>query len=174
VRAQEAKLPDLPFESVTVAILTAEAATAFEDLERSGGARRLVNPEAALSFVVSRAMRASDYVKAQRIRTLCMKAAADLFAKYDVLLFPGEMTTAFPADKDFSDISWPDPAGAMGNLCGLPAISVPCGFGDDGLPVSLTVMSGAFEESKALALARFFQEITSWHLKRPPIAPMAA
>lgn len=174
VRPQAAKLPELPFESATVVILTAEAATAFEDLERSGGARLLVNPDAALSFIVARAVRGSDYVKAQRIRTVCRKAAADLFAKYDVLIFPGEMTTAFPADKDFSDVSWPDAPGAMGNLCGLPAISVPCGFGDDGLPISLTAMSGAFEESKAISLARFFQEITTWHLKRPAIAPAAA
>jgi len=79
-------------------------------------------------------------------------------------------SVALAADKDFSDENWPDPAGAVGNLCGLPAIAVPCGFGADGLPVSLTAMSGAFEESKAISLARFFQGITGWHEKRPPVA----
>jgi aspartyl-tRNA(Asn)/glutamyl-tRNA(Gln) amidotransferase subunit A len=94
---------------------------------------------------------------------------ADLFGRYDVLIFPGENFTAFRTDYDFSEAEWSDPAGAAGNLCGLPAISVPCGFGDDGLPVSLAAMSGAFEDSKAIALARFYQGITSWHEKRPPL-----
>jgi aspartyl-tRNA(Asn)/glutamyl-tRNA(Gln) amidotransferase subunit A len=170
VRAEEAKLPDLPFESVTLVILLAEVASAFEDLERSGKARDLVSPGAPLSFIVSRAVRGADLVKAQRIRLLCQRAMAEFFERYDVLLFPGENFTAFRTDYDFSEAEWSDPAGAAGNLCGLPAISVPCGFGDDGLPVSLAAMSGAFEESKAIALARFYQGITSWHEKRPPLA----
>jgi len=103
------------------------------------------------------------------VRTLCQKAMADLFATYDALLYPGEGYTAFPLDKDFNDIAWSDPVGAAGNLCGLPAIAVPCGFGADGMPVSLTAMSSAFEENKGISLARFFQGITSWHLKRPPL-----
>jgi aspartyl-tRNA(Asn)/glutamyl-tRNA(Gln) amidotransferase subunit A len=167
---EEAKLPDLPFESVTNVVLTAEVATAYEELEKNGGARRLASPDAALTFVVARAVRGSDYVKAQRVRAVCQKAMADLFARYDVLLYPGEGYTAFPLDKDFSDIAWSDPVGAAGNLCGLPAIAVPCGFGGDGLPVSLTAMTSAFEEDKGISVARFFQGITSWHLKRPPLA----
>ncbi len=174
VRAEEAKLPDLPFDSITSVILNAEAATAFEDLERGGTARQLVNPDARVTFVVARAIRGADVVKAQRVRTVCQRAMADFFARYDLLLYPGEMSTALPADKDFSETNWPDPAGAVGNLCGLPAMAVPSGFGDDGLPVSLAAMSGAFEEHKAIALGRFFQGITTWHQKRPPIAPKSA
>ncbi len=173
VRIEEAKLPDLPFESVAYIILVSEVATAFEDL-RDGGARQLVSPQAPLAFIVARAVSGADLVKAERIRTICQREMAAFFRRYDVLLYPGEMHTAFPADKDFSDISWPDPVGAAGNLCGLPAISVPCGFGDDGLPVGLTAMSGAFEENKTVALARHYQKITSWHTRRPPIRTTAS
>ena len=172
VHLEEAKLPDLPFEAAASVVLTAEVATAFEDLQRSGGARDLVSPDAPLSFVVARAVTGPDFVKAQRVRTVCQKAMADLFARHDVLLYPGEGYTAFPIDKDFNDIAWSDPVGAAGNLCGLPAIAVPCGFGADGLPVSLTAMTSAFEENKGISLARFFQGITSWHLKRPPLLPV--
>ena len=154
-------------------MLTAEVATAYEELEKNGGARRLASPDAALAFVVARAVRGSDYVKAQRIRAICQKAMADLFSRYDVLLYPGEGYTAFPLDEDFSDVAWADPVGAAGNLCGLPAIAVPCGFGGDGLPVSLTAMTSAFEEDKGISVARYFQGITSWHLKRPPLAAAA-
>ena len=173
-RVEETKLPELPFESVTGVILSAEVATAFEELERSGAARRMVSPGARLSFIVARAIRGSDFVKAQRIRRVCQESMADFFTRHDVLLYPGEGYTAFPLDKDFNDLAWSDPVGAAGNLCGLPAIAVPCGSGEDGLPVSLTAMTSAFEEDKGISLARFFQEITSWHLKRPPIDRPAA
>ena len=123
---------------------------------------------------MARAVTGADYVKAQRVRTVCQRAMADRYARYDVLLYPGEGYTAFPLDKDFSDIAWADPVGAAGNLCGLPAIAVPCGFGGDGLPVSLTAMTSAFEEDKGISVARFFQGITSWHLKRPPLAAAGA
>ena len=49
---------------------------------------------------------------------------------------------------------------------------MPCGFGADGLPVSLTAMTSAFEEHKGISLARFFQALTSWHQKRPPLLPV--
>ena len=129
----------------------------------------MVSSGAPLSFVTARAVRGGDYVKAQRVRTVCQQAMADFFSRYDVLLYPGEGHTAFPLDKDFSDIAWADPVGAAGNLCGLPAISVPCGFGDGGLPVSLTALTSAFEEDKGISIARHFQQITSWHVKRPAL-----
>jgi aspartyl-tRNA(Asn)/glutamyl-tRNA(Gln) amidotransferase subunit A len=171
--AEEMKLPDLPFEPVTSVILSSEVGTAFEELQRDGRVRDLASPGAKLSFVTGRAVRGTDVVKAQRIRTLCQRAMADLFGRCDALLFPGEMRTAFGAEQDFSEITWSDPAGAAGNLCGLPALSVPCGFGDDGLPVGLGIMTGAFEESKAVALGRFYQRTTGWHLERPPVAAAA-
>jgi len=175
LRLEETKLPDLPFESATLAILYSEACSAFEELERSGGARQLATPTAFQSFIIARAIRGSDLVKAQRIRTLCQRAMADFFGRHDVLLFPGDLSTAPPWDKDFSEGGGgaPDPAGAAGNLCGLPAVAVPCGFADDQLPASLTIMSGAFEEAKAVALGRLFQGITSWHTKRPPLTTAA-
>ena len=173
VRSEEVKLPDLPFEAVTGIILTAEVSTAFEELEKSGQVRQLRTPDAPLSFVTARAVRGSDFVKAERIRTLCQRAMADLYETYDVILYPGEMHTAFAAEEDFSAIQWADPVGGAGNLCGLPAISVPCGFSDEGLPVGLAIMGGAFQEAKALSLARFYQGATDWHQRRPPVSAPA-
>jgi Asp-tRNA(Asn)/Glu-tRNA(Gln) amidotransferase A subunit family amidase len=63
-----------------------------------------------------------------------------------------------------------DPVGGMSTLCGLPAISVPCGFGRGGLPVGLTIVAGAFEEGKILALAKLYQSVTDRHRRHPPIA----
>jgi aspartyl-tRNA(Asn)/glutamyl-tRNA(Gln) amidotransferase subunit A len=160
-------LPALPFEEAASLIITAEAATAFEDLARDGRVRQLVDAGAPLAFAIARAVTGADYVKASRIRTLCQRAMADIFSRYDVLIAASEGLTALPAEQSFADADWSDPVGGVGNLCGLPAVSVPCGFGKDGLPVGLQIMAGAFDEPKAIAVARLYQSRTDWHTRRP-------
>jgi aspartyl-tRNA(Asn)/glutamyl-tRNA(Gln) amidotransferase subunit A len=54
-----------------------------------------------------------------------------------------------------------------GNLAGLPALVLPCGFADN-LPVALQVVGAPFSENLLLAIGREFQTRTDWHKKRPP------
>jgi len=170
LKLEEAKLPDLPFEAVAGLVIRAEAGSAFEEIFKDGRVRQMADPWAALSLASARPITASDYVKALRIRALCQRAMADFFAQWDVLLAPAEMMTAMPVAGNFDDVFWSDVVGGMSTLCGLPAAAVPCGFGRGGLPVGLTVVGGAFEEPKVFALARFYQSITDWHRRHPPIA----
>lgn len=170
VAVEEVKLPELPFEEVASLVITAEMASVFEDLFKDGSVRQLADRGAPLAGAVARAVTAADYLKASRIRTLCQEQMAGFFAKWDVLLAPGDMHTAFPAEQSFEDVSWSDPVGAMGNLCGLPGIAVPCGFGKGGLPAGLAIVGGAFEEAKVLAVAKLYQGVTDWHRRRPPLA----
>jgi aspartyl-tRNA(Asn)/glutamyl-tRNA(Gln) amidotransferase subunit A len=170
VSVQDAKLPDLPFEEVAGLVIRAEAASAFEALFRDGRVRQMADPAATISNASARAISAGDYVKALRIRTLCQKAMAEVFSELDLLVSPAEMMTAPPADESLEGVEWSDPVGGMSTLCGLPAISVPCGFGRGGLPVGLTIVAGAFEEGKMLALAKLYQSVTGWHRRHPPIA----
>ncbi len=173
LRVEDATLPDLPFEEVASVFVTCEALTAFEDLFRDGRVRQLADPDAPLAMTQGRAISGSDYVKAARIRTVCQQSMAAFFSEWDALLAPGELMTALPADRSFADVTWSDPVGAMGNLCGLPALAVPCGFGKGQLPASLQIVGGAFEEAKVVALGRFFQQITDWHTQRPPVQASA-
>jgi aspartyl-tRNA(Asn)/glutamyl-tRNA(Gln) amidotransferase subunit A len=170
VKLEEAKLPDLPFEAVAGLVIRAEAASAFEEIFQDGRVRKMADPWAAISLASARPITAGDYVKALRIRAVCQRAMADFFARWDVLLAPAEMMTAMPIAANFDDIAWTDVTGGMSTLCGLPAVSVPCGFGKDGLPVGVTMVGGAFEEAKVFALARHYQSLTDWHRKHPPIA----
>jgi aspartyl-tRNA(Asn)/glutamyl-tRNA(Gln) amidotransferase subunit A len=68
-----------------------------------------------------------------------------------------------------TDFTFPDPMGAIGNLCGLPALSVPCGFTDKNLPVGMHFMAKAGNDAAVIQAARTFQQRTDWHRRRPKI-----
>jgi aspartyl-tRNA(Asn)/glutamyl-tRNA(Gln) amidotransferase subunit A len=170
VRVGDVTLPELPFEEVAGLVIRAEAASAFEELFQDGRVRGMSDPDAPISFAAAKAITAADYVKALRIRTLCQRAMAEFFSEWDLLIAPAETFTAPPAEVTLADVEWHDPVGGMSTLCGLPALSVPCGFGRGGLPAGLTIVGGAFEEARLLALGALFQELTDWHRKRPPLA----
>jgi aspartyl-tRNA(Asn)/glutamyl-tRNA(Gln) amidotransferase subunit A len=54
---------------------------------------------------------------------------------------------------------------------GIPAVSIPCGFSKDGMPIGLMISGPHFAEGKVLALAYAYQQATQWHLKKPPVTP---
>lgn len=168
VMPRPVRLPDLPFEAVAAVIIAAEAAAAFDELFRDGRVRQLADRDAPLAAVQARAIGGADLVKAAQIRTVCQTRMAEFFDEWDVLVAPGEPMTAFPADRSFADVAWSDPVGAMGNVCGLPAAAVPCGFGRGRLPASVSLTAAAFDDDKVLALARAYQRVTNWHRQRPP------
>jgi len=166
---QEVTLADLPYEAITRTILYAEAASAFEDLIESGGIAGLTAPEDHYTPYARDAILAKDYIKALRLRALVMREADRALAPFDALVAPGRPATAPALDQEFRDLHRParDPMGAIGNVAGLPAIAVPNGFSERGLPTSLQFMGRAWEENTILAAARAWQSITDHHSRRP-------
>jgi aspartyl-tRNA(Asn)/glutamyl-tRNA(Gln) amidotransferase subunit A len=73
-----------------------------------------------------------------------------------------------------TDLPSADPLGAIGNLCGLPAISVPCGFDGNGLPVGLQFLAAPLGDHAVVGAAEFYQRHTDWHRKHPLAAKGAA
>jgi aspartyl-tRNA(Asn)/glutamyl-tRNA(Gln) amidotransferase subunit A len=99
-----------------------------------------------------------------------------LFANVDVLIAPGRMELAPPVAQSLDEETRTGPPPAdpgmsrlipAGNLAGLPALVLPCGFAN-GLPVALQVVGPAFSENELIAVGRAFQERTDWHRRRPP------
>lgn len=112
------------------------------------------------------------YLKAQKVRALIKKDFDDAFERCDCILTPTTPTTAFkigekidsPLQMYLSDI-FTIPA----NLAGIPAISVPCGFSNEELPIGLQILGKPFDEELLLRIAYTFEQNTEWHKKRPKI-----
>jgi len=93
-----------------------------------------------------------------------------LFEKVDVLVTPSLPTSASPIDANLEEaLSFPDPIGALGNMCGLPALSVPCGS-SGGKPLGLQFVGRELDDGAVVHTARLFQQNTDWHRRQPPLA----
>ncbi len=168
-----AELPALPYEEVATVVMDAEAANAFEELIRSGRTQELSDPVHRSRPPGDYAPRASsaDYVRAGRIRREAQRALARFFERHDAVLAPNLPYAPPRVDEPLDALfSIPDPLGAAGNLCGLPALAVPMGF-SRALPLSMQLVGPPLEEARLLSAAVLFQSRTSHHLQRPPWPP---
>ena len=160
-------------------ILHAEAASYHSDMlasQRDHYAKGVLT-----QLEAGRTISATDYLQAQRFRREFNNRIACLFNDVDVLALPtlpitapvagehhvtiaGEQTTAQDA---MTRLPW------LANFTGLPALSVPCGFGDDGLPVALSLIGKPGTDFELLALGDAYQNTTDWHLTAPKSASHA-
>lgn len=167
---EEVVFPDLPYEEITRIILFAEADSAFEEFIDSGKAAELTAPEDHYGPYIRTAVLARDYIRALRLRGLMAKQIDACLAGFDAVVGPARATTATPLDQEFRGAirgTTKDILGAVGNGAGLPAIAVPSGFSEQGLPTGIQFMGRAYEENTILAVARAYQALTDWHRRHP-------
>jgi aspartyl-tRNA(Asn)/glutamyl-tRNA(Gln) amidotransferase subunit A len=165
--------PEMPFGDAVGLIVKAEGASAFRDLLESGKATQLRAANDKWGGYSAAMVLAVDYLQALRARGPMKKALDELYAKYDALLAPSRATVAPPIDKDF-DKSYPGIGGGpavipAGNVVGQPALSVPNGFGQKGLPTGIQFTGRVWGEERLIQLANAYQQATEWHRKRPPL-----
>lgn len=171
----ENKLPDFPYGPVIGTIIDSEAASVFEPLIRSGRVDQLADQSQIDGLKASLTYSAVDYLKAMRIRSQIQAAFHELFASVDLLIAPTNFSLPERADQPFdeNEPKRPDRKGVgaglvqASNLCGLPAMTIPCGF-VNGLPIGLQIVGGPFSENRLIAYAREFQNRTGFHKQRPP------
>jgi aspartyl-tRNA(Asn)/glutamyl-tRNA(Gln) amidotransferase subunit A len=173
----EAKLPNFPYGPVLTTILNGEMGSIFEPLIASGKIDELIDKPQIAGLKASLDLPAKDYLKAMRVRRLIQQEVSRMFGQFDVLIAPGRPNIATKIDQriDVPPPGMPTPpadAGLrgiiqMGNLAGLPALVLPCGFAEN-MPVSLQLVGVPFSENLLLAIGRDFQSKTAWHKRRPP------
>ncbi|HPS93755.1 MAG TPA: Asp-tRNA(Asn)/Glu-tRNA(Gln) amidotransferase subunit GatA [Deltaproteobacteria bacterium] len=110
------------------------------------------------------------YRKASQVRTLIIEDFRKAFTCCDIIAGPTVPITAFGLAEKVDDplsLYLLDIYTIPANLAGLPAISIPCGFGDDGMPVGLQLMAPAFQDDVILRAGIAFQDSTHFHEVRP-------
>jgi aspartyl-tRNA(Asn)/glutamyl-tRNA(Gln) amidotransferase subunit A len=172
----ESRLPPFPYGEVLTGVLTAEMASIFEPLITSGKVDQLVDQRQIAGLKASLDFPAKDYLKAMRVRRLIQEAFARLFGEVDALLAPGRPGPATKLNQPLDQPPAPEPPAGTppglsgiiqaGNLAGLPALVLPCGFAEN-LPVALQVVGAPFTENTLLAIGRDFQSRTDWHKRHP-------
>lgn len=113
------------------------------------------------SFVLSSGYYDAYYLKALRVKALIKKAFDEAFAKYDVILGPVAPTTAPRLGESLADpikMYLGDIYTISVNLAGLPAISIPCGRDDLGLPIGLQLIGDCFQEKKLIRMAYTYEQ----------------
>lgn len=168
---RDVALPTGPWEDAANVILQSEVASAFASLIDSGKVSELSDPMGHVGGFVNQTISGSDYTTALRVREILQQQMRTLFDSYDVLIAASQPIPATPLSLNlFTGLSFPDPLGGIGNLCGLPALSVPCGFTDKKLPIGLQFMARAGDDAAVLQAGRAFQQATDWHRKHPNIS----
>jgi aspartyl-tRNA(Asn)/glutamyl-tRNA(Gln) amidotransferase subunit A len=174
----EVELPHIDLAPRALTAIIAPEASAFHRewlAERPDDYGRDVIERLEGGFLIS----GVDYVHAQRLRRLVREDFRAAFERVDVVATPTAPVPAFPIG-DSSVVLRGETVEARGvatrftspfNLTGLPAISVPCGFSDDGLPIGLQLVGAPFDEATVLRAAQAYESATDWHTRRPPLGP---
>jgi aspartyl-tRNA(Asn)/glutamyl-tRNA(Gln) amidotransferase subunit A len=129
------------------------------------------------TYVLSHGYYDAYYLKAQQVRRLIADDFQRAFARCDVIAGPTAPTPAFTLGAKTDDpvqMYLNDIFTIAGNLTGTPAVSIPCGFSRDGLPIGLQLQANAFDEARLLEVAHRFQQVTDWHARAPAAAEAVA
>ena len=122
------------------------------------------------TYVLSHGYYDAYYLQAQRIRRLIAQDYAEAFKACDLVLGPTSPSVAFKIGAKAADpvqMYLNDIYTIAANLAGLPAMSIPCGFGEGDLPVGLHIVGNYFAEAKMLGMAHQYQLATDWHTRAP-------
>jgi aspartyl-tRNA(Asn)/glutamyl-tRNA(Gln) amidotransferase subunit A len=112
------------------------------------------------------------YLKAQKVRTLIKQDFDQAFEQVDVLVCPTAPTPAFKVGENSNDplsLYLGDIMTITINLAGVPALSIPCGFNTQGLPIGLQMIGNVLQEEKILKLAYAYEQATNWNQKSPEL-----
>jgi len=167
---KDVALPVGPWEEAGNIVVAVESAASFRSLIRSGRVSELTDPLGQIAGYVNEQYSAADYLQALKVREIAQKKMASLFDAFDVIAAAAQPVPATPLALNLeTDLAFPDPLGGIGNICGLPAMSVPCGFTDKNLPVGLQFLARAGDDYAVIQAGRTFQLHTDWHNKHPKV-----
>jgi len=161
VELREMDLPSLPINATNLGSAFAEISAVWDEVVRNGQDSQLTrqDPDHIGNLCrTTQTLPAITYIQANRIRTLLMKAMAEIMADLDIYVAPQSRIDG-PSRIHLN--LW------LTNLTGHPAVVVPNGFARGGKPTGISFIGNLYDEGKLLALAKAYQDATDFHLKHP-------
>ena len=163
VQPREMDLPNLPINATNLVSAFAEISAVWDEMVRNGQDIQLTrqDPDHIGNLCrTTQIMPAIEYIQANRIRTLLMKAMAEVMANLDVYVAPQSRIDG-PSSIHLN--LW------LTNLTGHPAVVVPNGFARGDKPTGITFIGNLYDEGKLLTLAKAYQDATEFHRKHPSV-----
>jgi len=161
VNLREMNLPNLPINATNLACAFAEISAVWDEMVNNGQDAQLTrqDPDHIGNLCrTTQMMPAIAYIQANRIRTLLMKAMAEIMTDFDIYVAPQSRIDE-PSSIHLN--LW------LTNLTGHPAVVVPNGFARGGKPTGITFIGNLYDEGKLLALAKAYQDATDFHRRHP-------
>ncbi|MBI3011895.1 MAG: Asp-tRNA(Asn)/Glu-tRNA(Gln) amidotransferase subunit GatA, partial [Candidatus Omnitrophica bacterium] len=125
------------------------------------------------TYVLSHGYYDAYYLKGLKVRTLIKQDFDKAFEGCDVILTPTAPTPAFRIGEKLDDplqMYLSDIFTISANLAGVPALSLPCGFSKEGLPIGMQLLAAPFKEDVLLQAAFAYEQATEWHLRKPVVS----
>ena len=173
--------PPFPAEKLWQSWITLRAAlngNGLRDLAENPAKRALTKPETLWEIEQGQGLTVAALFEASTIRSRWYKHATQLFDRYDAVILPTAQVWPFPADW-----RWPQEVAGRkmdtyhrwmevvvpASLIGLPALSVPLGFGPQGLPSGMQIIGRSGDDAGVLAIGQAYHRATEWPQKHPPL-----
>ncbi len=166
---EEIELPHVEdaFKGGTLTIVT-EGATYHTDHLRTRP--EAFSPQCRADLELGHLYKATDYLQAQRLRRHLMTELAEIMAPLDALIMPTAPITSTPIEGNPPNHPVYRVRNTIPfNFFGLPAISIPCGFSSENLPIGLQIVGKAFDEAGILQIAQAYEQATDWGVQRPAL-----
>lgn len=162
-------------DPISTAIIMAEASAYYRGLLSTDADR--IYPPVRLRLEAGLFISAADYLRAQQARSMFNDQARRLWEQVDLLAGPTEPVTApklltnrvQAGDRTVGTVTALTQYTRAYNITGFPAVSVPCGFSESGLPIGLQLAGRPFDDVTVLRAAHAYEQNTDWGQQRPPL-----
>lgn len=172
----ELAVPDVEqAHAAWLAIVLAETTAYHWDRMHAPGAAEQMGQDVLTYLEAGKHVSAVQYLRGQQVRQKWLRQMTDLMSRYDALVTPSAPTVAprLKADEVLIGNRLVSVRDALvghlwiANFLGFPAMSIPCGFGEDGLPVSLMLMGKPFSEARLIEAGTAYEDATQWWRQQP-------
>lgn len=177
MRVHEFQVPNLEYGLGAIFAVELASSTAYHDVSLRAGKTQHFEPDVRTLVELGGFVTGVDYLKGEQFRRVLMEDFRRAFDEVDVIVTPTTALTGWKHDATTLEIAGEQESVLAAswrltypfNLTGLPAISVPCGFDRDGLPIGLQIAAKPFDETTVLRVAHAYERTHDWVSKRPQL-----